>query len=108
MNAIAIVHDMRRLLIEFDLCRRYSCSTLLCKHCKEFRNIGTVTFLHFPRSGAALASAVPKIGDCLVSTARCFAKNPLTRALVLAVLAASVAACATTPPAQPVPLIKKG
>jgi hypothetical protein len=43
-----------------------------------------------------------------VSTARCFAKNPLTRILVLTLLAASVAACATTPPAQPVPLVKKG
>ncbi|WP_279605775.1 hypothetical protein [Methylobacterium sp. J-048] len=43
-----------------------------------------------------------------MSTARCFAKNPLARALVLTLLAASVAACATKPPAEPVPLVKKG
>ncbi|TXN59343.1 hypothetical protein FV228_24655 [Methylobacterium sp. WL18] len=81
---------------------------LLFKHYKILRNVARVTFLHFPKPGAGLASAMPQIGDCLVSTARCFAKNPLTRVLVLAVLAASVAACATKPPVEPVPLIKKG
>ena len=42
-----------------------------------------------------------------MSTMRSFS-NPVTRVLVLALLAASVVACATKPPVEPVALIKKG